>query len=147
MIVTDAEPRLLKESHKAMGARYSWLFTGLPLLVLMIMLIFGFITFVLEQDGLHSTMSGVPSAVKLLESIFGSIDRFYFVVKGSWYLAVFLHVLEACYVAFKLKARFNLSAIAVSNWFVLVSCVGYPITIKAMEFIKIDDEQRSKKQS
>lgn len=111
------------------------------------MVVFGYVTFVLKHDGLQDTLRDVPMALQILKSIFGSTETFYLAVKGSWYFAVFLHVLEAFYVACKFKTRFNLPVVALLNWFILVSCVGYPITSKGLEFIKIDDAQNSKKKA
>jgi hypothetical protein len=145
--VLDVSPRLRKESHKAMSARYIWMFTEtLPLLILTIMLVFGHITFILELDGLQSTINEVPLASTLVESIFGNVDTFYLAVKGSLYLAVVLHVIEAFYVVFKLHSQFSLPGVTLIKWFVLVSFVGYPMTSKALEFINVHDEQNSKKQ-
>lgn len=116
----------------------------LPLLILSIMMLFGYVSLILELDGLQSTLNEVPFASTLVESIFGNVNSFYLAVKGSWYLAVFLHVAEAFYVVFKLRSKFNLPGVFLIKWFVQVSFVGYPITSRAMEFINVDDEQNSK---
>ena len=131
-----------------MAAKFSWLLTEpLPLLILLIMIIFGYITIILKLDGLRSTMDGIPLASKFIISIFGSVDGFYTAVLASFYFSIFAHVSEAVYVTYKLKTKFNLPGAIVTGWLVLVSCVGYPITCKALDFIRIDYEQTSKKRS
>lgn len=146
--VNDAPSRLLVESRKAMAARWSWLYSEpLTLFVLVVMLVLGYITFILDQDGLQFAIDNTPLASKLLTWTFGSVGVFYSAVSGSFYVAVWLHVLEASYVAVKLYTKLKLPVAAAVNWFLLVSCVGYPITRKALEFIRIDDNAKSKKQT
>ena len=146
--VSDARVRILKESQKAMAPQYIWLLIDpLALLVLSIMLIFGHISFTLQRDGLQSAIDNIPLMPKLVTSIFGSVGALYSAVLASFYFAVVVHVLEAGYASYKLKTHFNLPDETVANWFVLISCVGYPITSKALEFIRIAEEQNSKKQS
>jgi hypothetical protein len=145
ILVLDASLQILEEGKNAMGARYSWLFEPLPLSILVIMVVFGYITFILKSEGLQLALDGGSFVAKILTDLFGSVDKSYFAVMCSWYLAVFLHVLEAIYVAYEMKTKFKVTGAAAFKWFVLVSGVGYPVTRKALEFIKIDDEQYSKK--
>ncbi|KAL3792486.1 hypothetical protein HJC23_008408 [Cyclotella cryptica] len=146
--VKDAPSRLLAEGEKAMSARWSWLYSEpVPFFVLVVMLVLGYVTLALEQDGLQFAIENNPWASKLLTWTFGSVRTFYSAVSRSFYLAVWLHLLEAFYVAFKLNTKLKLPSAASVKWFLLVSCVGYPITSKALEFTVIDDNQKMKKQS
>ncbi|KAL7520694.1 hypothetical protein ACHAWX_005401 [Stephanocyclus meneghinianus] len=120
--VNDAPSRLLVESRKAMAARWSWLYSEpLTLFVLVVMLVLGYITFILDQDGLQFAIDNTPLASKLLTWTFGSVGVFYSAVSGSLYVAVWLHVLEASYVAVKLYTKLTLPVAAAVNWFLLLN--------------------------
>lgn len=130
-----------------MTARFGWLLAPLSLLILIIMAIFGYITIILKLDGLRSAIKDFPLVLKCVTATFGSVDGFYNAVIVSFCFSIFAHVSEATYVAHKLKTKFDLSCTVVTGWFVLVSCVGYPITCKALDFIRIDNDRNSKKRS
>ena len=130
-----------------MAPRYIWLFTEpLALSISSIVIIFGYISFILKHYGLQSAIDNIPVMSKLIISIFGSVETLYSAVVASFYFSVVAHGLEAGYASYKLKTYFNLPGETVANWFILVSCVGYPIFSKALEFIRIAEEQKSKKQ-
>jgi hypothetical protein len=126
-----------------MGAKCRWLFTEpFPLLILIVMSMFGYITIILDEDRFLSTIDGDPTVSNLIMSIFGSVGTCYSAITFSFNVGIFLHVLEACFVTYSLMTKFSLSLAAVTKWFILVSCVGYPITRKALDFIKIDDKKK-----
>jgi hypothetical protein len=139
---------MLQLSVKAMTPKWLWLLTEpAPLLVSIVMLLLGYVSFVMGNDELQSAVQRAPVTSKILTAIFGSVGTFYSAIRASFYLAVCLHTLEAFYVAFKMKTKFNLPVVSISNWFLLVCCVGYPVTSKALGYIKIDDEQNKGKQA
>lgn len=130
----DAIDRVVTDGKTAMEAQCLWLITEpLPLLILIVTSALGYATLVLGEDGLQTAIESLPSVLqKIMFSMFGSY--FFVVVQASFYFAIIAHALEALYIAVMLRMRAKLGCLACLKWFVLISCVGYPLTKKAMLF-------------
>jgi hypothetical protein len=130
----DAIARLVKDGQIAMEPRCVWLVTEkLPLLILIVTATLGYVTLVLGEDGILTTIDALPLVVQqIISSLFGSY--FFVAVRASFYFAIVAHTTEAVYVAVMLRTKANLSYLACFKWFVLICCVGYPLTKKAVLF-------------
>jgi hypothetical protein len=129
----DAVHRIIQEGKKEMEPHFSWLITEpLPLLIMVVVVALGYATLVLEEAGLQTIVEASPFQ-KTISVLFGSF--FFVVVRASFYFSIFAHTAEAVYVATMLRVKANIGYLTCMKWFVLICCVGYPVTSKAMKFI------------
>jgi hypothetical protein len=129
----DAIDRIVRDGKRAMEAQCAWLVTEpLPLLILIVTSVLGYATLGLGEDGLQSAIDSVSLVGQIISTIFGSY--FFIVVRASFYFAVVAHAAEAIYIAIMLRTRATLGYLACLKWFALISCVGYPMTKKALMF-------------
>lgn len=131
----DAVHRIIQEGKTAMEPHCLWLVTEpLPLLIMIVVAALGYATLVLKETGLQNVVEASPLLIqKTISVLFGSF--FFTVVRASFYFSIFAHTAEAVYVATMLRVKANLGYLACMKWFVLICCVGYPVTSKAMKFI------------
>ena len=89
---------------------------------------------VLKEAGLQTIVEASPLLIqKTISVLFGSF--FFVVVRASFYFSIFAHAAEAVYVTTMLRVKADLGYLACVKWFVLICCVGYPVTSKAIKFI------------
>lgn len=139
--VDDAIPMILKEGHKAFAPQRHWLVSEpMSLVILFLMAALGFVTLIGGEACLKNLMELFPLLKK-----FGSTKKLFWVVKSAFYSAIAAHVLEAVYVAHEFKKRLNLNNKAIMEWFLMISCVGYPVTKKGLELIQVAKDQKSEK--
>ena len=131
----DAVHRIIQEGKAKMEPRFSWLITEpLPLLIMVVVVALGYATLVLEEACVQTIFEASPLLIqKTISVLFGSF--FFVVVRASFYFSIFAHTAEAVYVATMLRVKANLRYFACIKWFVLICCVGYPVTSKAIKFI------------
>ena len=131
----DAVHRIIQEGKIAMEPHFLWLVTEpLPLLIMIIIVALGYATLVLKEAGLQTIVEASPLPIqKTISVLFGSF--FFVVVRASFYFSIFAHAAEAVYVTTMLRVKADLGYLACVKWFVLICCVGYPVTSKAIKFI------------
>lgn len=102
--VSDARDRIVKKGQTAMAPRYIWLFTEpLALSISSIMIIFGYISFILKHYGLQSAIDDIPMVSKLIVSIFGSVETLYSAVVASFYWLGTLPTNLRCFLIYPVK--------------------------------------------
>ena len=127
----DAIDRVVTDGKTAMKAQCLWLITEpLPLLILIVTSALGYATLVLGEDGLQTAIESLPLVGQIISAIFG--NYFFTAVQVSFHFAIIAHALEAVYIAIMLRMRAKLGLLTCLKWFLLISCVGYPLTKKAM---------------
>lgn len=137
----DAIDRIITNGKSAMEAQCVWLVTEpLPLLIIIVTVALGYATLVLGEDGLKTAIDSVPLVGQIMSTIFGSY--FFVAVRASFYFAVVAHAVEGIYIGFLLRMRANLGYLACFKWFVLICCVGYPLTKKAALFTNQPKESK-----
>lgn len=88
-------------------------------------------------EGLRDAIEDAKQLNGVIETLFGSAQTFAIMVWSSWYLAVFLHLLEAGYVAYHAIKTFKLKLQTILLWFWLTLLVGYPVSKKFLEFMYV----------
>eukprot|EP00986_Skeletonema_menzelii_P000901 scaffold255_cov142-Skeletonema_menzelii.AAC.13 len=138
----DAIDRIIADGKNAMEAQCVWLVTEpLPLLILIVTATLGYATLALGEDGLQTAIETLPLVgQKIISTIFKSY--FFAMVRASFYFAIIAHAAEAIFIAVMLRLRAKLGYLACLKWFVLTSCVGYPLTKKAMLYTNQPKEDK-----
>ncbi|KAL3815489.1 hypothetical protein ACHAXA_000726 [Cyclostephanos tholiformis] len=141
----EVGPRLIRDHHRAMTPKFAWLVTD-PIIrtIAAACILLGAGTS-MGRDGLGSTVDGIPWVKSMIDATFGSSSRFADAVAGAWYFALVAHSMEAIYTAYVCRVILKLKMGATMKWFVLNSCVGYPVMKKVLELVAIDSAARSKK--
>jgi len=143
----DAFSRLLSLGAKAMEAKWSWIVSEpICLTIVLVTLALGYTTLILGEDGLQTKINTVPVAADLMLFVFRSVRVLYRACVYSFYFAIVAHALEGVYVAHQIRTVLKRGISDSLKWFLVISCVGYPVTMKGMEFIQIANEKKAKKQ-
>lgn len=142
----EFRPRLVKLHHDFLSPKFSWLVTE-PILaqIVIITATLGYFSY----SGLEAFLLTVESAPDFLKSIittvFGSTENLFTCICNVFKYTVLAHVLEAFYVAYLCKQKLKLKAPAILSWFIIVAMSGYLMTLKVLDFVKVSNSSKTKK--
>lgn len=138
----STRPRLIAIHHAVLTPKIHWLFTD-PLSVFLIaitsLLGYGACGFG-GHEGLVEALQGAKRLNETIVSIWGSTEMLASQVFFFWYFAFIVHIMEASYVAYHAIRTMKLKLRSTFLWFYLVSCVGYPVAKRFLEFLKVHTE-------
>ena len=110
------------------------------------MIALGYLTFSGYDSFEHEINNIAPEVLQSsIQFLFGSVDSLFMGVKVSFYFGIVAHVLEAIYVAYLCQTKLKLNIITTLSWFVVVTMVGYPMTLKVLNFVSIHNQSSQKK--
>jgi len=133
-------PRLVEMHHEMLAPQFSWL-TSEPLcrMILFAMAGLGYAYYCLD-------MKDLVNQYAMLKPVIGSEGQILaYAIKVSWIFGVFAHLAEAIYTAFVCKQTLKMRNKATLSWFIMVSLVGFPMTMKVLEFISVHNSSSLKK--
>lgn len=143
----DMRPRLVDLHHDLLTPKLNSFVTEIPCaVVLCVMLLFGYIIYFvddLEQVIASNNLNLVESCITML---FGSTQFLEKLIRLSFIFAVVVHTLEACYGAFLSHKVLKLKLKSTLLWFLAISCVGYPMTSKVIEFSNVHVKSKESKE-
>jgi hypothetical protein len=124
--------------NQVCAPQISWLVTKpLALGILIICGLLGYGTEILGIEGMLALLEQAPRLEHGVATVFGSPQTFCYMVIGSWYIAVILHLGEALWAAYHCVTTLKMDATATLQWFLVIWAVGYPIFIEFRTLIKI----------
>jgi len=142
----DMRPRLVDLHHDLLTPKLKSLVTEVPCaIIICILLLFGYITYFvddLEQVILSKNLKLAGSCISM---IFGCIQSLEKLIEKTFIFAVVAHILEACYGAFLSHKVLKLKMKSTLLWFLAISCAGYLMTSKIMEFSNVHLESKKSK--
>jgi len=145
---TESRRRLVEIHSKVLSPNFFWLLSDpLAFAVLLMMTSLGVATYIGKQEVGIYLQEDFQGLSRTLTKVFGSTHTFVFVGIGSFWFAVVVHLVEAVYCTFLGLSKLKLNLTIASQWFVLISLVGLPITRRFMVFFRIHQEVVSKKKN
>lgn len=127
MYSLNCRVRLIEDHRKAFTPNFTWLVTdSFTCLVFVVCIALGMFTYLTDDE------------------VKQNVGYFSKVVEMSWYFAIIAHLIEAIIVGYLCKTKLKLSFGITFKWFVLGTCVGWPITSKVFDFVNKDKEFKAK---
>lgn len=142
----EVRPRMVTIHQQVCAANPLWLVTHIDaLVIIIIMALLGYATHIMGLDALSEKIAGSDGLNSVISMVFGSARGFSNAVFYSWVFGVGAHVLEAIYVVYEGGKTLKLGAKAQLLWFLVVSCVGYPVTKEYLDLQKVHARQLKNK--
>jgi hypothetical protein len=132
--------------NQVWAPRISWLVTKpLALKILIVCGLLGYGTEILGMKGMLALLEQQVRPDGFFATVVSSPQMFCYIVMGSWYVAVIMHLGEALWAAYHCVSTLNMNIIATLQWFLLISAVGQPIFSELQSLIKLHEEQSESK--
>ena len=145
---SEVRPRMVEIHHQVCAPRVSWLFTDMfALSVLIVVALLGYGTHVVGVEALMAKIENSAHLNSAISLFFGSASTFSNLVRYSWFLALFLHDLEAFYVLYHARQTLKLNGNAQILWYILVAAVGFPITREFLDLLKVHQKKSNNKKA
>jgi len=143
--VTSVRRRLVLEHHRVLAPNFFWIVTD-PLMTFLLTscLALGISTHVIGEIYTIDYLNRISVISNLIATVFGSVDFFVRIIRVMWFITIYAHLLEALYATYHLKTKLKMNNVSLFMWFLLISCVGFPVTKKAMKLVNFQNEEKSK---
>jgi len=141
----EVRPRLVKLHHQNLAPKFSWIITdSICRTIILSVLALGYFDF-MGLDAFSSDIENrAPEFFKdMIHFLFGSVESLFRGVQVSFKFAVLAHFLEACYAAYLCKNSLKMNLKGVLSWFCVVTMVGYPMTSKVLNFVKVQNQMKN----
>ena len=136
--------RLVDDSRRSMSPKFSWLVTDpFMRMIFGVCILLGMGT-ALGREEVASIVDRTTFVKSMVAYTFGSSSLFAGTVIGAGYLFFIAHLLEAIYTAYLCNTLLQLKHGATIKWFMMSTCVGFPIMNMVRYLAAVDSAVRSK---